>query len=207
MSHLKPASPSHREKSDDLEPLCRKDQQDLPSQADVEEEEEPRCCWVCLGDSSGEGEPPVRSLCRCPSRFAHDACLGRWQLQQAGKRCAMGLVCFSAGPRLFGSIDLSCPLISRVNLTFISPVSHALPCPLLSPPPSSEERRCRFCSTQLPDSPLTCSPPTLTARSGSAASAPLSCLTTARRSARGCLRPQTAPSPPFTTRARCTRCR
>ena len=73
--------PPHCQKSDHHKSLSESHRN-----GQEEETEGPRCCWVCLGESSEEGEPPVRALCRCPTRFAHDACLGRWQLQQAGKR-------------------------------------------------------------------------------------------------------------------------
>jgi hypothetical protein len=43
-------------------------------------------CWICFDDHSCElGQ--LQRPCRCP-RLAHRACLARWQLQQAGRRCA-----------------------------------------------------------------------------------------------------------------------
>ncbi|KXZ50948.1 hypothetical protein GPECTOR_14g194 [Gonium pectorale] len=55
------------------------------------------CCWICLlGPEAGELERP----CPCP-RFVHRTCLGRWQLQSAGRseesKCRF---CASALPSL-----------------------------------------------------------------------------------------------------------
>lgn len=47
-------------------------------------QQEGDCCWICLDDASDE-KPLQRMPCRCP-RFAHAACVARWQLRSAGTR-------------------------------------------------------------------------------------------------------------------------
>ncbi|KAI8464042.1 MAG: hypothetical protein J3K34DRAFT_526527, partial [Monoraphidium minutum] len=49
------------------------------------------CCWICLGGSGGADSGTDSGVggalerpCACP-RAVHGACLGRWQLQQAGR--------------------------------------------------------------------------------------------------------------------------
>lgn len=39
-------------------------------------------CWICLGDTT---EGPLGTFCACPGRVAHERCLARWCLQQAGR--------------------------------------------------------------------------------------------------------------------------
>lgn len=41
-------------------------------------------CWICLGDATDKGDGPLMQPCLCP-RYAHQRCLARWQLQNAGK--------------------------------------------------------------------------------------------------------------------------
>ncbi|GIL76178.1 hypothetical protein Vretifemale_5689 [Volvox reticuliferus] len=40
-------------------------------------------CWICL--SGAEVHQPLQRPCSCP-RYVHRTCLGRWQLQCAGRR-------------------------------------------------------------------------------------------------------------------------
>ena len=50
------------------------------------EESEQDVCWLCLdGDSAGSA---LAAPCACRSMKAHQPCLARWQLTQAGKRQA-----------------------------------------------------------------------------------------------------------------------
>ncbi|PNH02741.1 hypothetical protein TSOC_011246 [Tetrabaena socialis] len=43
--------------------------------------ESPECCWICMG---GQECGPMERPCSCP-RSVHMTCLGRWQLQSAGR--------------------------------------------------------------------------------------------------------------------------
>ena len=44
-------------------------------------------CWICLSDASPENGP-LLSPCACP-RKCHRACLAKWQLTSAGRRCVV----------------------------------------------------------------------------------------------------------------------
>eukprot|EP00955_Chlamydomonas_euryale_P030238 318457-Chlamydomonas_euryale.AAC.5 len=60
-----------------------------PMSCCTERSDDVAVCWVCL---CGDTESPstlgrLRCCCSCPSRPSHPACLARWCLQQAGKRC------------------------------------------------------------------------------------------------------------------------
>ena len=41
-------------------------------------------CWICLSDAGDIDSGALIEPCLCP-RLAHQRCLARWQLQNAGK--------------------------------------------------------------------------------------------------------------------------
>lgn len=45
-------------------------------------------CWISLGDTTNVASGSMIQPCLCP-RYAHQKCLARWQLQNAGKTYAL----------------------------------------------------------------------------------------------------------------------
>ena len=78
-------------------------------------------CWICLDSLSPADDRLIRP-CSCP-RVVHEQCLGRWQLQNVGQRCASECILHWFVSILTGVLAQWC----------------------------SEELVCRFCDECLPD--------------------------------------------------------
>lgn len=125
-------------------------------------EAEEDVCWICLCSSEkGEG---LQSVCGCP-RQCHPSCLARWQLQQAGKRCALPsfrgrvLALFRLAAKFTVSckIQISCSMsfgssdhcrFWRRSDTFAQP---GVLTQMFRTRDCREERYCRFCEREYPD--------------------------------------------------------
>ena len=69
-------------------------------------------CWICLGDAAAAESGSMIAPCLCP-RYAHQKCLARWQLQNAGKTYASVPCRSRLEARAAGAMQIFAKIASR----------------------------------------------------------------------------------------------
>lgn len=54
----------------------------------MHDDDDDKCCWICLDGTIDDNVNPLYSPCKCPRLAAHKFCIAKWQLTSGKTHCA-----------------------------------------------------------------------------------------------------------------------